>query len=126
MNMNTEIEKQTLLSEPLSQDTLRLARALYNTYEENDDDDLDMDIKIEAILRLLKLENTQDSLLYIRKLLEELNEPLGVKDFTFEGKRYPLRFVTFCKYSFHNEILHIQLSQEYLDVQKNYMLDAFL
>ncbi len=124
--MNTEIEKQTLLSEPLSQDALRLARALYNTYEENDDDDLDMDIKIEAILRLLKLENTQDSLLYIRKLLEELNEPLGVKDFAFEGNRYPLRFVTFCKYSFHDEILHIQLSQEYLDVQKNYMLDAFL
>ncbi|MCD6258453.1 MAG: hypothetical protein J7J31_02505 [Helicobacteraceae bacterium] len=124
--MNTENKKQTLLSEPLSQDAMRLARALYNTYKENDDGDLDMYIKIEAILRLLKLEDTQESLLYIRKLLEELNEPLGVKDFNFDGKIYPLHFVIFCKYSFDERTLHIQLSQEYLDVQQNYMQDAFL
>jgi hypothetical protein len=124
--MDTEMNKQTLLSEPLSQDAIKLARALYNTYKENDDDNLDMSIKLEAILRLLKLEDTQKSLFYVRKLLEELNEPLGIKNFTFEHTTYPLRFVTFCKYSFTDGLLNIQLSEEYLDVQKNYMQDAFL
>ena len=124
--MDTENIKQTLLSEPLSQDALRLARALYNTYKENGEDDLEMQIKVEAILRLLKRENTQESLLYIRTLLEELNEPLGVKNFNYQGKLYPLRFVVFCKYAIDGEIVHIELSDEYLDVQQNYMQDAFL
>ena len=48
-----EIVKQKLLSEPVSERALKLARAIYHTYITYDD--LDMEIKFQTFFKLLNL-----------------------------------------------------------------------
>lgn len=120
-----EIIKQKLLQEPFDNDALKLARAIYNTYLENDKD-LFMDIKIKTILNLLKLHSSKEALKYIRFLLEELNEPLCVTNFKYYANVYPMRFVVFCSYKIKDETIEIELNEEFLHVEANYMLDPFL
>lgn len=119
-----EIIKQNLLGEPLSDNALKLARAIYNTYITYDD--LDMEIKFETFFKLLHLHPCKDSVNDVQNLLEELNEPLAVRNFEFHGEITQLKFVQFCTYTIHQETIEINLSEEYLHVQENYMLDAFL
>ena len=120
-----KIQQQKLLSEPFTKDALKLARAIYNTYR-NNDDDLCMTIKLSTIISLLGLREGEESIEYIESLLEELNEPIAVKNFKFFAKVYPLRFVVFCKYSMNDDIIDIELSDEYLEVESKYMIDSFL
>nr|WP_321267830.1 hypothetical protein [uncultured Sulfurimonas sp.] len=120
-----EIKKQKLLLEPFSKDALKLARAIYNTYLENDKE-LFMEIKNKSLLNLLKLQSGIESMRYIRYLLEELNEPICVKDFKYYAKTYPMRFVVFCSYKIKDETIEIELSDEFLHVEDEYMLDPFL
>lgn len=119
------ITKQKLLAEPLSSDAVRLARALVNTYLD-DEEEFRLEIKLSVIFKLLGLESSQESLRYLVSLFEELNEPLAVRDFNFYAKSYPLRLITFCKYSFEAQNVIVELSEEYLFAQKTYMQDAFL
>jgi hypothetical protein len=120
-----KIEKQKLLSEPYSQDALKLARGLYYTFLE-EEEPLEMVVKLSTIFKLLHLENNETSLIYINSLLHELNEPLAVKNFMYMGKSYDMRFVIFSKYTIKDSELIISLSEEFLHAQKEYMLDSFL
>ncbi len=124
MSMHT-IEKQTLLYEPFSADALKLARAIHNTYIE-DEEELFMEIKIKNVLNLLNLNSGVESLRYIRNLFEELNEPLCVKNFKYFANTYKMRFVVFCTYNIKEETIEIELSEEFLHVEQEYMLDPFL
>ncbi len=120
-----KIIKQKLLYEPFSEDALKLARAIYNTYIENDED-LYMEIKIETILNIFHFQTSVGAINYIKYLLEELNEPLCVKDFKYYAKTYPMRFVVFCTYTINEETIEIELNEEFLHVESEYMLDPFL
>lgn len=119
------IIKQNLLQEPLSVDALRLAHGIYNTYTSHDEESL-MEIKITNFYKLLHLEPSEESINKIQELLEELNEPLAVKNFEFRGERTQLKFVQFCTYKITKESIIIEISPEYLHVQREYMLDFFL
>ncbi|WP_294967037.1 hypothetical protein [Sulfurimonas sp.] len=120
-----EIKKQKLLQEPLDADAQKLARAIYNTHLENNND-LFMRIKIKSILTLLNLQSSNEAIKYVRFLFEELNEPLCVKNFKYYSKTYPMRFVVFCSYKIKDETIEIMLSEEFLHVEDEYMLDPFL
>ncbi|WP_321777529.1 hypothetical protein [Sulfurimonas sp.] len=124
MSLHT-IKKQQLLFEPFSDDALKLARAIYNTYIE-DDKELFMEIKIKTVLHLLNLHTGVQATKYIRFLLEELNEPLCVRNFKYFANTYKMRFVVFCSYSIKDETIEIELSEEFLHVEDEYMLDPFL
>jgi len=120
-----QIEKQALLSEPFSPDALKLARALYHTYI-NNDEETSMEIKLHTIISLLGLQSSKKAIEYIKELLDELNEPLAVKNFKFYSDIYELRFITFCKYTLLEETLEIELSEEYLLAESHYIVDSFL
>ena len=124
MEEEVEIKKQTLLAEPLSEKALKLARAVYNTYITYED--LHMEIKFQTFFRLLDLHPCKDSLNDVQWLLEELNEPLAVKNLEFDGKTTQLKFIQFCNYSIETETFTIELSPEYLHAQEHYMADSFL
>ncbi len=120
------IEKQKLLSEPFSEEALKLAHAIYNTYMLNDKE-LYMEIQLKTIAKLLKLDiNHNHTLKKIQDILEDLNEPLFIKEFEFRTKTYHNRFITFFKYKLTQDILYLQLNEEFLHVEKEYMLDSFL
>ena len=120
-----KIEKQKLLSEPYSEDALKLARGLYYTFLE-EEEPLEMHIKLDTIFKLLRINDSLTSIKYIESLLNELNEPLAVKNFMYMGKSYNLRFITFATYQFQESELLISLSEEFLHAHQHYMLDTFL
>ena len=119
------IKKQYLLGDIFSEDALKLARAIYNTYVTNDEN-LYMEIPLKKIRSLLKLENHPDSLRYIIMVLEEINEPIGVRDFKYFAKEYPIRFLVFCTYEINNDMITIYLNEEFLYAEELYMIDNFL
>lgn len=120
-----EIVKRNLLAEPLSLNAMKLARGIYNTYLAMDED-LSLEIKLQNIFKLLNLQPCKDSIQDIQDLLEEINEPLAVRNFEFEGESIQLKFVQFCTYEIGEETIKIELSPEYLHAQSEYMLDSFL
>ena len=119
-----DIKKRKLLAEPLSDKALRLARAVYNTYVTYDD--MEMEIKFATFFKLLQLQPCKDSISDIQWLLEELNEPLAVKNFEYNGVTTQLKFIQFCNYKINKETVTIKLSPEYTHAHMNYMEDAFL
>ncbi len=119
-----KIKKQQLLNEPLSKDAIKLGRAIYNTFLESGE--LEMKVDISKFFKLFKLEPTDESLSYIKHIFLELAEPLIVKNFKFWAEIYPIRIVTFCLYTFEDKYVSINLSEEFLEVEKNYMIDNFL
>lgn len=121
-----KIEKQKLLSEPLSKDAQRIARAIYNTYAQNEND-LYLEIHFNVVYKLLKIDPTDlNSLPYLRQLLKEVNEPLAVKNFEYKRVRYPVRYVNFFDFNIEEDMLQIELNEEFLHVLKHYMLDTFI
>jgi len=121
---NQDIKKRKLLAEPLSDKALKLARAVYNTYVTYDD--MEMEIKFATFFKLLQLQPCKDSISDIQWLLEELNEPLAVKNFEYNGVTTQLKFIQFCNYKINKETVTIKLSPEYMHAHMNYMEDAFL
>lgn len=119
------IEKQYLLGETLSKDALYLARAIYNTYI-NNNRELYMQIPLQKIKSLLKIEGYYNAQQQITDILEEINEPIGVRNFKYFAKEYEIRFLVFCSYEIENDIIDIYLSEEYLHAEKLYMIDNFL
>lgn len=124
MNLH-KIEKQKLLSEPYSQEALKIARALYYTFLD-EGEPLEMVVKLNTIFKLLHIENNAKSLQKFKSLLYELNEPIAVKDFVYMGKRYDMRFLIFCKYKIENSEFIVSLNEEFLHAHNEYMLDTFL
>lgn len=120
-----KIEKQYLLGDIFSPDALTLARALYNTYIK-DDKNLYMEIRLSKIEELLKIPSYCDRAQYITEVLEEINEPIGVRNFKYYTKIYPMRFLVFCSYEIHEETIEIYLCEEYLFAHEVYMIDKFL
>ena len=120
-----EIIKRNLLAEPLSENAIKLARGIYNTHIAMDED-LSLEIKFQNIFKLLNLHPCKDSIKDIQNLLEEINEPLAVRNFEFEGETIQLKFIQFCTYEIGEETIKIELSPEYLHAQSEYMLDSFL
>lgn len=121
-----KIEKQKLLSEPLSKDAQRIARAIYNTYAQNEND-LYLEIHLSIVYKLLNIDpDDPNSLPYLRELLKEINEPLAVKNFEYKRVTYPVRYVNFFDFQFDGDTLQIELHEEFLHVLKYYMLDTFL
>lgn len=120
-----QVTKQVLFSEPLTGDALKLIRAIYSTYI-NNDKDLFMSIKVSAIYRVLRLEDSEEAFSYIQQLFTEINEPVMVRDFKYRAKIYPMRFLFFCDYSFDGEDIEIEINEEFLHAEKEYMISPFL
>jgi hypothetical protein len=85
-----------------------------------------MHISLPKLYELFKLPNINDSLKEIKAIFLELNEPIMVKDFKFYADVYEMRIMTFCTYEFKEGYVDIELNEEFLEAEKNYMIDKFL
>ena len=119
------VKRQYLLGDTFSEDALHLARAIYNSYIENGKD-FYMEIHIDKIVSLLDLDDCYDTIHYITTVLEEINEPIGVRDFKYYADEYEIRFLVFCSYEFEDDMINIYLSEEFLYAEKVYMIEDFL
>ncbi|MBU1928060.1 hypothetical protein KKG77_03580 [bacterium] len=117
--------KLNLFKVPLSNEALKVARALYNTYLIKNRE-LHLEIKLQAFVNLLKIPYDTYAIEYILSIFEELNEPLEVLNFRYEKNFYPRRFIFFCKYEIIHDTIIIDISGEYFHAHDNYMSDTFL
>jgi len=118
------VKKQQLLMEPLSNNALKLARALYHTYKK--DEDLYIKASLKVICSIFKIDTSSHSIKFLVDIFEELNEPIMVQNFKFYTKKYDRKFLTFCKYKITSESVEVMLNEEFLYAEKEYMLDNFL
>jgi hypothetical protein len=124
MNIEKPI-KNNLFKTPLSDEALRVARAIYNTYFVKGNE-LHLEIKIQMIANLLKIPPDTSATQHLIQIFEELNEPLEVLNFRYEKNFYPRRFIFFFKYEIIQDRVIIDISSEFLYAHDNYMSDAFL
>ncbi|MDD2790114.1 MAG: hypothetical protein PHU40_05540 [Sulfurimonas sp.] len=117
--------KQNVFKVPLSPDALRVARALYYSYLSKEKR-AHINVKLQNIFKLLKREDDIYAMEYLQELFEELNEPLEILNFRYEGKMYPRRFIFFFKYEIIQDSITIDISPEYIYAHDNYMMDTFL
>lgn len=120
-----KIIKQQLLAEPFSKDAQKLACAIYSTYIENDEN-LYMKIQLQTIERILKLQTLEDPHQYVKMLLEELREPIAVKNFKYFAQTYPVRVLRFFTYTLDSDFLEIELNEEFLHAEQEYAIKRFL
>jgi hypothetical protein len=117
--------KRNLFKVPMSNEAHKVASAIYHTYLIKGKE-THLEIKIEAIVNLLKIPYDAYAIKHIIDIFEELNEPLEVLNFRYEKHFYPRRFIFFFKYEIIHDTIIIDISSEYLHAHDNYMNDAFL
>jgi len=127
--MQTTIEKQDLIKEPLSKNTLKLAQSIYSTYIVNEKDPY-MYISLKKLYNLFGFDDSAESLEKLLEIFVDLTEPIAVKEFEYERKKYPVKILTFCTFT---EIekdgdghMEIELNEMYIEAMKNYMKNPFL
>jgi hypothetical protein len=83
----------------LSDDAVRLANALYNTYVQEDDPFLEINVnRLCEIFGYRGYTHKREELQHIRDLFEELNEPIAVVDFQYGSRHYDWRALSFCSF----------------------------
>lgn len=115
----------------LSDDAVRLANILYNTYVQDDDPFLEINVgRLCGIFGYHGYTHKKEELQYIRDLFEELNEPIAVVDFKYGSRRYDWKALSFCSFekpwSDEDETIEIVINEMYIAAVKEFMEKPFI
>ena len=102
--------KKRLLKKHPSEDAVKLANRIYYTSLQKREPYVY--ISINALCRLLNKPDAEDCKLYLTALLEELTEPVAVKDFIFNRKKIDWQVISFITYAFT-----LENGEEYVDIE---------
>ncbi|RLA72606.1 MAG: hypothetical protein DRG24_02445 [Epsilonproteobacteria bacterium] len=122
-----EETKDSLIKEKPSEDAIRLAQVLYNTYLQVDDPY--MCVPITRLCQVFKAECNTEFLTYLGKLFEELNEPVIAEHFNYRGKKYEWKVMKFCAVEQlrgdRGNYLDINLNEMFIEAVKDSDEDPF-
>jgi hypothetical protein len=115
----------------LSDDALRLANVLYNTYVQEDDPFLEVNVnRLCEIFGYRGYTYKKEELQHIRDLFEELNEPIAVVDFKYGSRTYDWKALSFCSFEKPwkegDETIEIVINEMYIAAVKEYMEKPFI
>jgi len=115
----------------LSDDAVRLANAIYNTYVQENYPYLEVGVKrLCQIFGFTGYTLAKADLDYVRGLFEELNEPIAVVDFKYGSKTYPWKALQFCAFEKpwkdEDENIEIVINEMYLAAVQEYMEKPFI
>lgn len=122
MNLSNK-EKQKVFNNVIDKSSIKLARAIYNTHLQNNENLL-INVKVQSIVKLLGFKD--NSVSKIIGVLEDINEPLLIQNFECCGKFFQKKFIKFCDYFINDDTIQIKLNREFLHAQENYMIESFL
>ena len=115
----------------LSDDAVKLANVIYNTYVQEDYPYLE--IKVNRLCEIFGFRgytHSKEELDYIRGLFEELNEPIAVVDFKYGSKTYDWKALQFCSFETpwqdSDQTIEIVINEMYLAAVKEYMEKPFI
>jgi hypothetical protein len=115
----------------LSEDAVRLANAVYNTYVQEDYPYLEITVKrLCEIFGFTGYTHRPEELDYIRGLFEELNEPIAVVDFKYGSRVYDWKALQFCSFEkpWRNEdtTIEIVINEMYVAAVREFMEKPFI
>jgi len=125
--MNEATPKPMIMA-PLSEDAVKLATAIYNTYVAEGEPYLSIPLK--KLCEMYGLNNSHETYEHLQNLFAELNEPVLIEDFVFRGHLYKWEAITFC--SFDEEwkegdlMLEVTINELFLQVMKERMASPFI
>ena len=107
----------------LSDEAIKLANAIYNTYL------LDkypyLHIPVERLCGMFGLGFSKESTDHLRKVFEELNEPIVVTDFQYGSKVHRWTVLQFCefekKWEDGDAYIDIYIEEMYIEAMKRFM-----
>lgn len=115
----------------LSDDAIKLANAIYNTYVQEDYPYLEIGVhRLCEIFGFTGYTHSKDELDYIRGLFEELNEPIAVVDFKYGSKTYDWKALQFCAFEKpwqdEDKTIEIVINEMYIAAVGEYMEKPFI
>ena len=115
----------------LSDDAVKLANAIYNTYVQEDYPYLEISVnRLCEIFGFGGYAHRHQDLEYIRGLFEELNEPIAVVDFKYGSRLYDWKALTFCSFEKpwgdSDETIEIVINEMYIAAVQRYMEKPFI
>lgn len=125
--MKQEYEFKRYRDQP-SENAVRLAQALYNTYVIEEDEILEFNV--QRLFELFRMPKSQGSYDFITALFDDLNEPIVVENYPFQGGVIDWKSIAFCTFlipwRIDDDSVTIELNMLYLDVMKNSMQEPFI
>ena len=111
-----------------SDDAIKLATVLYNTYiSEND---AELHIPVLKLCDIFNYECDYISKSMIMKLFEELNEPIMVPHFEYHGRRMQWQILSFSSFDevwkLDDEFIEIYMNEMFLYLLKHYVDEPFI
>lgn len=115
----------------LSDDAVKLANAIYNTYVQEDYPYLEIGVnRLCQIFGYTGYTHSREDLDYIRGLFEELNEPIAVVDFKYGAKTYDWKALQFCSFEKPwqdaDQTIEIVINEMYIAAVSEFMEDPFI
>ncbi len=125
--MENKIDLEIIIQD-LSEDAIKLANILYNTYI--NENDAELHIPVLKLCQVFNYECDDISKSMIMKLFEELNEPVMVPSFEYHGKKMSWQVMSFCSFDevwkIEDEFIEIYMNEMFLYVLKHYVHEPFL
>jgi len=125
--MKREYEYKHYRDRP-SENAVRLAQALYNTYVIEEDEVLEF--SVTRLYEMFRVSASKGSYDFLNALFDDLNEPIVVENYWYEGEIIEWKSIEFCHFilpwKFDDEHVSIALNLLYIDVIKHSMQEPFL
>lgn len=122
------MSEHRLISAIPSEDAIKLANAIYQTYIYEEYSHLKLSVK--RLCEVFQFEHTPETISYFRALFSELNEPVAVSDFTYEEHLYKWLVLDFCSFEKpwqdEDEYIYIAINEIYLSAVKALMSEPFI
>lgn len=122
------MNEPSFISNPPSDDAIKLANAVYQTYIVEEYSHLKL--SVERLCAIYAFKHTPETILYFKTLFAELNEPVALKDFTYEDHYYKWIVLNFCTFEkeWKNEdkFVYIALNEIYLSAMQKLMEEPFI
>jgi hypothetical protein len=122
------MSEHRLISAIPSQDAIKLANAIYQTYVFEEYSHLKLSVK--RLCEVFKFDHTSETIAYFKLLFAELNEPVAVTNFTYEEHLYKWLVLDFCSFektwNDEDEYVYVAINEIYLSAMQTLMSEPFI
>ncbi len=115
----------------LSQDAIKLANMLYNTYRQEGGPYLRISVqRLCEVFGFIHYTCSTEEKQSLRDLFDELNEPIRVVDFKYKNRVFEWEILQFCSFEKSweedDEYIDLILNEMFIAAMKEYMEESFI
>ena len=122
------MSQRPFISELPSQEAIKLANAIYQTYALEEESHIKISVK--RLCQVFERKHNAETVRYFKRLFEELNEPVVVTDFDYDGHYYKWLVLQFCSFEKFwdnkDRYCYIAVNEVYLKAMRELMKKPFI